>query len=356
MHILYLGDDHPGSTSTHRALSLIRLGYRVTTKNPLAAVPSSFKTSIWNAINFRTGYRLIQPFIKSWLKRVLNSVDTPDFIWVDSGELLGKPSVKMLKKLGCPVVLYNVDDPTGKRDGHRFDLLIKSLLLYDLIVVVREETEVECNALGAKNVVRVNRSYDEVAHAPYESIDAIPTQFRSEVAFIGTWMRMENRDEFMLELVNRGVPLSIWGDSWHKSKYFSQLKGNIKGSGLMGRDYIAAIQGAKICLGLLSAGNRDLHTQRSFEVPYAGGLFCAQRTTEHQDLYAENQEAVFWSDAEECAEHCKRLLANDDLREEIRLKGMERVRSIKAGNEDLCRRILSEVQKLKNKHEEIIAI
>jgi spore maturation protein CgeB len=346
MHILYLGDDHPGSTSTHRAQSLVRLGHNVTVKNPLAALPSRFKTSLWNAINFRTGYRLIQPSILTWLKRELVALDRPDFIWVDSGELLGERSVKLLKEFGCPVILYNIDDPTGKRDGHRFDSLMKSLLLYDLLVVVRKETEEECIALGAKNVVKVNRSYDEIAHAPYQDFDSIPAKFRSEVAFIGTWMRMEDRDEFMLELVKRGIPISIWGDSWHKSKYFPQLKNHIKGSGLMGREYIAAIQGSKICLGLLSAGNRDLHTTRSFEVPYAGGLFCAQRTPEHRALYVENQEAVFWSTAEECADHCRRLLANDELREHIRVQGMTKVRSIMAGNEDLCRRVIQEVEKL----------
>jgi len=347
MHILYLGDNHPGSTSAHRALALKRLGHEVTIKNPLDGVPEMLKSSLWNAINFKTGYRVIQPAIISWAKATVKLVERPDLIWVDSGEFFGEKSLQKLKSANCPVILYNVDDPTGKRDGHRFDLLIKSILYYDLIVVVREETERECLALGAKNVLRVKMSYDEIAHLPFEDHSAIPDKFKSDIAFIGTWMRKEKRDEFLLKLINHGVPVSIWGDSWHKSHLYSELKPHLRGTGLTGRDYIAAIQGAKVCLGLLSAGNRDLYTTRSFEIPYAGGLLCAQRTTEHVELYKENQEAAFWSDADECAAICKSLLKADQTRENMRLAGMTKVRSIKAGNEDLCTIIINELNKLR---------
>ena len=109
--------------------------------------------------------------------------------------------------------------------------------------------------------------------------------------------------------------------------------------------YVAAIRGAKVCLGLLSKGNRDLHTTRSMEIPYAGGVLCAERTTEHLALYREDEEAVFWTTAEECAEKCLGLLGDDQSRERIRLAGMARVRNNKVGNEDICRQILQAVGK-----------
>jgi len=166
------------------------------------------------------------------------------------------------------------------------------------------------------------------------------------VAFIGTWMRYEKRDEFLLELVAQGVPISIWGDRWEKSPHFAKLKSYWRGNALRGRDYVAAIQGSKLCLGMLSKGNRDLHTQRSLEVPFAGGLFCAERTTEHQELYKEGAEAVFWSDATECADICNRLLKDSILREKIRKSGMERIRALKLGNEDVCRHVLKTLMEM----------
>lgn len=342
MNILYIGDNHPGSTATHRAYALTRLGHEVTIKDPGEPCKSALQSRWVRILHFRTGYRLLQGLMITWVTKVLNSIKKPDLIWVDSGELLGFNCVKLLKSIGCPVIIYNVDDPTGKRDGARFGSFLKAISLYDLVVVVRKESESECLALGAKRVLRVFRSYDEVAHHPYAAENEIPQKFQSEVVFIGTWMRGEKRDRFLLDLINKGVPLSIWGNSWERSRLFPKLRKNYKGKSLQGKEYIAAIQGAKLCLGLLSKGNRDLHTTRSLEIPYAGGLLCAQRTSEHMELYKEGTEAAFWSDSTECAEVCKSLLSNAH-RETVRLKGMERVRSLKLGNEDVCKEIINTI-------------
>jgi len=339
LNILYIGDHHPGSTSFHRARALSRLGHQVVVKNPVEALDQQLNSRWWAALHFRTGYRLLQTGMLKWVKSVMENMAPPDLVWVDSGELIGCSCVKALQTLKCPVILYNIDDPTGKRDGRRFDSLLGAIPLYDLVVVVRMETAKECSFLGAKNVMRVLRSYDEVAHQPYANIHEIPADFKSDIAFIGTWMRNEKRDEFILHLIHEGLNVNIWGDGWQKSHLFSKIKHCWRGKSLSGRDYIAAIQGAKICLGMLSKGNRDLHTTRSLEIPYAGGLLCAQRTVEHLHLYREGVEAAFWSDAKECVKVCKDLLNNGKI-DQLRIAGMQRVREIKAGNEDVCRAIL----------------
>jgi len=340
-NILYLGNNSFISTSSHRAKAIERRGHSVTVGDPYNAFTKIIDTKWGGALHFRTGYQLLQNKIAKWLHEFLETSGIkPDFVWVDSGELFGPKSLKVLQKLNCPVALYNIDDPTGKRDGRRFASLIKAIPFYDLVAVVRKETEQECIDLKAKRVMRVYRSYDEVQHKPFSSIAEIPEKFRSDVVFIGTWMRHEKRDEFLLDLISKGVPVSIWGDRWQNSPLFPKLQSHWRGGGLSGRDYVAAIQGAKICIGLLSKGNRDLHTTRSLEVPFSGGLFCAERTSEHQEMYQEGVEAVFWSDAAECARVCKQLLSDESLRENIRTAGMRRVRSMKTGNEDVSNEII----------------
>jgi hypothetical protein len=343
-YILYLGDRF--ATSGHRANAIKRLGHTVDLRDPYKEVGKMLGS--WRgALHFRTGYTFLQSRMAKWLESIIEETSNRlDVIWVDSGELFGRECLKILRKAKCPVVLYNVDDPTGKRDGNRFNSLIKAIPDYDLIALVRKETAEECKTLGGKQVIRVFRSYDEVEHAPFASDLDIPSTFKSDVAFIGTWMRFEKRDEFLLELVAKGVPISIWGDRWEKSPHFGKLKSYWRGNALRGRDYVAAIQGSKICLGMLSKGNRDLHTQRSLEVPFAGGLFCAERTTEHQELYKEGTEAVFWSDAAECADICNRLLKDSTVREKIRTSGMERIRALKLGNEDVCRHVLKTLMEM----------
>ncbi|WP_069660967.1 CgeB family protein [Arcticibacter eurypsychrophilus] len=341
-NIIYIGDSNLNSTAAHRAKSLERLGHVIIQKDPYEI----FTSRRFEFIHFRTGYFFMQNRINQWAKDIIHTVQKPDLIWVDGGELLGPQCLKILKTFNIPIVLYNIDDPTGKRDGRKFDSLIKALPYYDQVVVVREETERECIKLGAKRVLRVLRSYDEVSHQPYIQVADIPARFKSEVVFIGTWMRHEKRDEFFLELMKYNIPIRIWGDRWQKSPYWNSLKFVYGGGSLSGRDYVAAMQGAKICLGLLSKGNRDLHTTRSLEIPYAGGLLCAERTTEHLEMYTEGVEAVFWADAKECAAVCSELLSNDARRESIRQAGMQRVRSNSVGNEDICQSILDEMNKL----------
>ncbi len=311
--------------------------------DPKMVVQKDLNSPILSAIHFRSGYRFLQSKILKWVNEIVVKEKYADLVWVNSGELLGKQCLQTLQLLNCPIVLYNNDDPTGGRDGRRFDMLLKSVSYYSLCSVLREVNIEEYKALGAKKVVRVLMSYDEVIHKPFESLEDIDPKYRSEVAFIGTWMRHEKRDEFLLELIRQGVPVSIWGGRWQKSPYWKQLEPYYRGGALNGRNYVAAIQGAKICLGLLSKGNRDLHTRRSVEVPFSGGVLCAERTSEHQEMYKEGVEAVFWSDAAECAAICKRLLSDESLRERIRVAGMQRVRELGVGNEDICRKIIKVV-------------
>ncbi|GAB3641441.1 CgeB family protein [Spirosoma arcticum] len=339
--ILYLGDSDPNTTSAHRANALIRLGHTVVVKDPNKIISESPGLRFIEPLHYRTGYRFLQHRLVRWVQVLVNTIDKPDLIWVSGGELLGKECLKLLKKFSCPIVLYNNDDPTGGRDGRRFDLLLKALPYYDLCAVMRGINIPEYKAKGAHHVLKVYMSYDEVAHQPFAQVSDIPIAYQSNVAFVGTWMRNEKRDEFLLELIRQGVPLSIWGNSWKKSPHWKALQVAYCGSALSGRDYVAAVQGTKICLGFLSKGNRDLHTQRSLEVPFAGGLLCAERTSEHLAMYREGIDAVFWSDAQECARICHQLLDDASRREAIRSSGMHRVRELRVGNEDVCKEVLN---------------
>ena len=281
--------------------------------------------------------------MEKWATQVIRSVPVIDVVWVDHGELFGPNVVSALQLLDKPVILFHHDDPTGTRDGHRFDSLLCALPGYDLCAVARRESVAEFRARGAARVIQICKSYDEVAHDPALAASTIPPRFSADVLFIGTWMRNEGRDEFLLSLMAMGIDIAVWGEGWQKSSHWRHILPHWRGQHLSDADYVSAIQGAKVCLGLLSRGNRDLHTGRSVEIPYAGGLLCAQRTSEHLGFYVEDEEAVFWSDVNECGEKCLELLADSGKRSRIRAAGMRRVRQNRVGNEDICRQVLGEV-------------
>ncbi len=269
----------------------------------------------------------------------------PDLVWVDQGEWFGPRILRSIRERcgsSLPIVNYTVDDPFGGRDARRFAGFLRAVSSYDLLAVVREENLAEARIRGARAVMRVWRSADEVAHAPRELSIEQRRRFASEVAFVGTWM--PERGPFMAELIRFGVPLSIWGDRWQKAPEWSRLAPHWRGPGLdVDEDYAAAILSAKVALGLLSRGNRDLHTTRSLEIPALGGLFCAERTNEHLELYEDGHEAVFWTNAVECAEKCMALLADAPRRRAIAAAGHARALRNGYYNEQVMARILDAV-------------
>ncbi|RTL33136.1 MAG: glycosyltransferase family 1 protein [Burkholderiales bacterium] len=339
MRVLYLGGAHPSSTSRHRADALRRLGCAVTHLDPQEAIAAQTKGRWLGALHYRTGYSLTRAVVESWLQRQLHGKDRFDLCWVDSGELLGPKAIADLRDRAGYVVLFNHDDPSGPRDRLRFMTLRAAIAQYSLCVVVRDINVAEFQSLGARDVMRVWMSYDEMAHRPLSPQAPVADIYRNDVVFIGRCMKGEGRDVLMHALIEQGIKPAIWGDNWFSSAVWPALQPYWRGAALSGQDYVDALRGAQICIGMLSKGNRDRHTTRTMEIPAAGGLLCAERTDEHLQLYVENEEAVFWDDARECAALCKRLLADPALARNIRLAGQRRLLANQVGNEDICRAV-----------------
>jgi spore maturation protein CgeB len=336
LRILYIGSN--AGTSLHRAAALRRLGHLVRVLDPAALLPNNQLIELWAS---KTGGLGVSRVVKKWLLEA-TAHEAYDLVWINGGELVEPGLVRALRARYGRVVNYNNDDPFGSRDGALWRLYLASVREYDLLAVLRECNVAEATKCGAKKVIRVFMSADEVEHQrrPLSAEDQV--RWASDVAFLGTWM--PERGPFMVELARRGVPLTIYGLRWERAPEWDQLRKFWRGSGLYkGDDYAKAIQCAKVCLGLLSKGNRDLHTKRSVEIPLLGSLLLAERTSEHQALYREDEEAVFWSDAEECAEKCRALLADDTRRRRIASAG--RIRCLANGltNERIVLQILDAI-------------
>ena len=324
MKLLYLGIER--GTSEHRANALRRLGHSVMTVNPSLGIPSTFSSgpmqrilAVWARY---AGYAGLASLSRNYVLQAVSG-KTFDAVWVDGGALVSRGLVEDLKKIAGKVVNYNLDDPYGNRDANYWRQYLNAIPAYDLIVVVREENVQEARQLHAKKVLHVFRAADEVAHAPRVLTEKEKAKWGSEILFVGT--AFPERGPFFAELIRLGVPISIYGGRRQRLKEWKTIEGHWKGPGLEDAyTYSTAILAAKACLGLLSSENRDLHTQRSMEIPALGGVFCAQRTSEHLALYREDQEAVFWDSPEECANKCSALLRDDAWRESVAHKGHER--------------------------------
>ena len=335
--ILYFGDMSIGSTSSHRAAALRRLGHRVTLVDPWGLLPRSGKLLYW--FNYRTGYKTLQHCLQDAMAPVLSGLRIqPSFIWVNSGELFGPSILRWLRsEYCCPVILYCNDDPTGPRDWNRFRSLRSSLPFYDLCICLRQVNELEWLALGARKVLRVWMSYDEVIHF------AIKESVKPELGlgFIGTNIPAENRDQFIVNLLDAGIPVALFGARWSRSKHWNQLRPYWRDRPLANESYSAQLAKIAMCLGLLSHRNRDLHTRRTMEVPAAGGVLLAERSSEHRLLFEEGVESLYWKNATDCAELARHMLSSESWLAAIRTDGHQRLAEVGVGNEDVVRHALA---------------
>lgn len=337
MNILYLGPTSLVTTSGHRADALQRLGHTVVGVNISSDL--AFK-KLEAKLHYISGYRFIQKTILDALRDSLLELSlTPDLIWVDSGEYFGPPILSWLKaRFQVPICLYNVDDPTGPRDACRFYTLKRSFPFYSLCVFVRQESSLEALALGAKKVVTVSRSFDEVAHLE-TGLNSCVNDVVDSLSFLGTNIPGEKRDIFLVHLLRCGVPLRIVGNMYERSRLWDEIK-SFHHKAAIGSDYVSLIQSSIACLGLLSHLNRDLITTRSLEIPACSGILCAEYSSEHQLLYENQVEAVFWNQPSDIPRLMRRLV-NPEVRSSLRAASRARILETGFGNEDICRYILS---------------
>jgi hypothetical protein len=340
VRILYIGADW--GNSGLRAEALRRIGHQVDLLSPMRFLPS--QPIIGRAVRkfiHEFGAMALEPYIRWRLMHAIGSTRY-DVAWIDSGELLGPITIRGLRRHACHIVNYNTDDPFGGRDRNRFGLFCTAVPEYDLLAVCRVANIDEAYAHGAAKVIRVWMSADEIAHAPLDLGPGVGEVSTGEVVFVGTWM--PERGPFMARLLELGVPVKIYGDRWAKAPEWPNLMRAFAGPAVYDREYVRIIQRSKVCLGLLSKGNRDLHTRRSAEIPYAGGLLCAERTEEHRAMYKEDEEAIFWSTPEECAAKCHDLLGDPIRRQQTAAAG--RARCLRSGltNEKVVSQILEQIE------------
>ena len=160
MRVLFLGRNT--GTSLQRRQAMERLGIDVTAIDLLHTLPNM---RIVGSIIHHAGAIGINRLVTRQVTRAIRG-ERFDLVWVEKGEVVSPRLVSELKKCAGYVLLYNVDDPFGPRERSLWRQVHLALPFYDGIVVVRSENVEEAFDRGARRVLRVFRSADEVAHQP----------------------------------------------------------------------------------------------------------------------------------------------------------------------------------------------
>lgn len=264
----------------------------------------------------------------------------PSVVWCDKQEHLSPATIDAMKSVGAVIAFYTPDpyfqqswQQTGRSNAllRASDLAITTKI-YELDLYRRHG-----------DVLYMMHGFSEAVHRPVP----VAESDRIDIGFIGSWE--PRREVFLEQCTKRGLLVRIWGFGWdhlvsgraglrHRARLKrlangesfrvarnASLNGVINAKELLGDAYAEALSASAMSLGLLRKTlYPDQHTTRTFEIPACGSMLIAERTPEHEALFDEDKEAVFFEDEEELLEKVVFYARHPNIRTKIAQAGRAR--------------------------------
>ena len=319
--MLFIGDQWLGSNARSLSMALRRNGWLVEILDPGYFLPQPTYTKFSLILR-----KLMNGLYRFNLNReILYRIDSspPAIVFVYKGTAIRPDTIQHIANSNSTVVLYYPDFSlyaSGKN-------IPQCIPLYDAILTAKSFGEDDMRPLGAKETHLVLHGCDTDVHRPIPQ-ELLPKPMRCEVAFIGMWS--PHKEAVLDGLLKRipGLDLKIWGKYWDRSNALT-VRERFTGRAVFGDQYAAAIQSARINLGLLSekrfgASSGDLTTARTFEIPGCGAFMLHQRNEEVLGCFEEGKEIECFDSIDELAEKVHYYLDHEQERATIAKAGYER--------------------------------
>jgi hypothetical protein len=339
--ILYVAGLSPNDSSLYRAWALERLGHTVVKLN---AYPFAPKNSLLNKVLFRAQ---VGPWVAKLNRAIVEMAERekPQVFWADKLLSLRPETLEKLRAMGIVTVSYMIDNAFGPRQDPGWRLYMKDIPHFDLHATQRDRNVLDYRERGARDVIKIQTAYEPTIHYPPGPGWSDKDRTRG-VSFVGT--PYDQRAQFLTRLWReRGLPVVISGDAtWRRKLEPDALAALYTGGELYLAGYREAVWGSKINLSFLTHSNQDEFVHKSFEIAGCGGFLLAERSEGHLARFVEDEEAVFFSDFDECAMKIERYLNDEAARERIAAAG--HARAVKDGynNDTQVERILERVEPL----------
>jgi spore maturation protein CgeB len=285
---------------------------------------------------------LIGPEVSRFNRDLLALADREQVqvILFDKALQLRPETLRRLRQNGLFCIDFVIDDPLGPRNDPGWRLYRHTVSGFDLTGVQRDVNLEEYRNAGAREVMRIQTSFEPTVHyAPDAGWN--DAQRDRIVSFIGT--PYDNRADFLTRLWRRGVPVDVSGSCphWQAALPPDAYAAIFRVGELRGSAYRDAIWRSRINLAFVTHSNRDQLAHKSFEITACGGFLLAERTPEHLARFREDEEAVFFSDFEECRAKIDRYLNDEQARAAIAAAGQRRAWSSGYDNDSVLRGLLS---------------
>ena len=332
MRILYTGPLLAGDTCELRLRALDRLGHEIIPVDylPIAGRQGSFARRVQSRLR-------LGPMIREYERALREALAVrPDVLWVDKGIFVPPAVLDAARMQGVRwLVHYSPDNYLLQQNASRH--LWRGLSRYDVVVTTKRSNVKLLAACGARRVVLSGNAFDPEMHRPVVLDDAERETHGADVSFIGRWEPVRER---MLDAVAAlPVRLRVRGPGWERARSRLVKAACIPGP-IYGEDYVRAIAGAKVNLGILSSWAGDAITQRSIELPACGAFMLAERTGEHRLHFVDGEEAVFFDGTDDLVRKVAHWVAADDERARIAAAGRARCLVSGYAYDDRLREIL----------------
>ena len=244
------------------------------------------------------------------------------------------------------LVSYQNDDPFGPdRNKQFFKNFHATIPIFDIHFVFRELNVKDFERNGAKNVEVLLPYYVTELHHPSVLTDEESVQLQTEALFLGHG-EDDNRLDAFDALTDSDIKLTLGGSGFEQYAKNRSHSRSLPAKYFGKEIYAKALQTANCSLCFFSKLNRDVMTFRVFEIPACSGVLVSERNETVQRFFKDREEAYFFSSTEELVNIVSLLKNNRTLRDEIAIKGYNRIMSERHEVIDRVRQIISTVEKI----------
>ena len=342
MKILYVSQLATFDSSAYRVLALRREGHGVST---IDTNQYGQRNGLLRKLEFRA---VAGPEVNRLNRDILVAAhkERPDAVWADKALWMKPETLDALRAMGIVTVSYMIDNFFGPRRDPGWRLYAKTIPLYDLHCTQRDANVHDYKRAGARDVIKIQTAYEPTVHYPPPDGWSDADRDR-DVSFVGT--PYDQRAQFLTRLwkecgfavaVNGGL---VWKPALERAGGLDLYRGNGE---LRNEDYRQAIWRSRINLAFLTHSNQDEFVHKSFEIAACGGFLLAERSAGHLERFREDEEAVFFSDFNECAAKIRRYLPDAAARERIARHGYQRAVTSGYDNDTQVRAIIARLSAL----------
>ncbi|MBP7275296.1 MAG: glycosyltransferase [Kiritimatiellae bacterium] len=306
-----------GSNAFAMMKALRRKGWNVNDLCEKEYIPLRWESKMMKAIGRALRYAATREFNRALLKAARRH--TPDMFLVFKGAHVQAGTIRALQARGARALCVYPDVSFYAHGRY----LPQALPAYDWIFTTKTFGLADMRAqLGITRASVIPHAADADLHRPTSLNDRDRADFACEVSFIGTWSPKKER--ILTDVVTRlpQLRLKVFGGQWDRVPAASPLRPFLAGYPVYSLDYVKAICGSKINLGILSearigSSSGDQITSRTFHIPACGGFLLHERTEELLQVFEEDRHVACFGDADELSKKISYYLDRDEDRQRI---------------------------------------